>query len=223
MRGVGCGFAFGGGEFTELDARERGILFAEAAKCFVDDFTAPLGGIKRQRAGEKLVEDYSQRIDVTAGVNVADFGVGLFGAHIRGSAHEIPFARDHGGEGIAFGDGFGNSEIDNAWSGLAVNVGNENILWFQVAMDESFLMGVLNTCADLGEEFDALTDGKAFLIAVDGDGDAGNILHDEVGKAVGSCAGVVDLCDGGVIHARQGLAFGFEACEKGCVGNASAN
>ena len=56
-----------------------------------------------------------------------------------------------------------------------------------------------------------LAHGELVLVAVGSDGDAGDVLHGEVGTAFGRRPGVEDLGDGRVVHQRQGLALGFEA------------
>lgn len=65
--------------------------------------------------------------------------------------------------------------------------------------------------------------GQALLVAIESDGNAGDVLHNEVRLAVGSAAGVEDLGDSGMIHARERLAFRFEALQENVVGHTGAN
>ena len=58
---------------------------------------------------------------------------------------------------------------------------------------------------------EAVADAEAFVVAVVGDRDAADQLHDEVGAAGGGGAGVEDAGDVGVVHHGQGLALGLEA------------
>ena len=80
-------------------------------------------------------------------------------------------------------------------------------------MDDAFLVGVLDGLADRHEELQPLADRQVQLIAVLGDGDALDQLHDEVRPAFGRRAGVEDLGDIGMVHQGQGLALRLEAAQ----------
>src|SRR5260370_26636823 len=79
--------------------------------------------------------------------------------------------------------------------------------------------GVLHAFANFGKEFNAFANGQALLVAIQSDGNAGDVLYDEVRLAVGSGAGVEDLGDSGMIHARKRLAFRLEALQENVVGH----
>ena len=56
--------------------------------------------------------------------------------------------------------------------------------------------------------------GELLAVAVVGDRDAADQLHDEVGAARVGGAGVEDLGDVGVVHQRQGLPLGLEPGDR---------
>src|SRR5260370_37852566 len=94
-------------------------------------------------------------------------------------------------------------------------------------MDDPFLMRVLDGLADLDEQIQTLTGIELVLIAVAGDGDAFDQLHDEVGTTGGEAltpnpspirwergtghSRIVKLRNAWMVHQRQGLALGFKA------------
>src|SRR5579863_4406636 len=90
-------------------------------------------------------------------------------------------------------------------------------------MNDGLLMGMLHSLADLDEQCQALACGQPLLVAVGGNGQAGNVLHDEVGLAFGSGVGVEDLGDGRVIHDGQRLPLEVETLESGGIVTASLN
>ena len=61
------------------------------------------------------------------------------------------------------------------------------------------------------EQFEPLADGEPLAVAVIGDRDATDELHDEVGAARFGRPSVVDLGDVGMLHHRQRLPLGLEA------------
>ena len=81
-------------------------------------------------------------------------------------------------------------------------------------MDHHVLVGVMNRGADLAEELQALRSGQVVLAAVVVRRDALNVLHDEVGRAVGACAAVEQPGDVGVLQVCQDLALGAKVSEQ---------
>ena len=51
--------------------------------------------------------------------------------------------------------GFRDAEVDHFHDGLAVIKAGEDVAGFQIAMQDAFLMGVLDGAADGHEEFEA--------------------------------------------------------------------
>ena len=77
-------------------------------------------------------------------------------------------------------------------------------------MDDGFLMRVLHGFANEDEQLQTLAGGELVFVAIIGDRDAGDILHDEVRAALGSGAGVEHFGDSGVVHERESLPLGFK-------------
>ena len=77
-------------------------------------------------------------------------------------------------------------------------------------MDDPFLMGVLHGMADLHEQLQPLVDGQVVLVAVLGDRDAADQLHDEVRAARVGRPGIKHPGDVRVVHQRQRLPLGLE-------------
>ena len=88
---------------------------------------------------------------------------------------------------------------------------HQDVRGLQVAVDDPLLVGVLHGPADQDEQLQPLGDRELLAVAVLGDRDAADQLHDEVGPARFGGPGVEDLGDVGVVHHRQGLALGLEA------------
>ncbi len=110
-------------------------------------------------------------------------------------------------------EGLGDAEVDDFRGRRAVLEGDEDVGGLEIAMDDAFLMGVLNGHADLGKDGEAVGDGESVGGAEGGDGRASDVLHDEVRMAGGHHAAVVDAGDIGVLHEGEGLAFGLETRE----------
>ena len=72
------------------------------------------------------------------------------------------------------------------------------------------LMGVLHRLADREEQFQPLAGRELVAVAVVGDRDALDQLHDEVGPAAVGRAGIEHPGDVGVVHQRQRLPLGLE-------------
>ena len=168
-----------------------------------------------QDAYQQFVEDYAERVDVGAGVDVALAAVGLLGAHVVGRADDAADFGVQSGFAEARAGGFGEAEVDDFRNRFLVDLGDQHVRRLEIAMDDGFLMRVLHSLADLREQREAIVKREAKLVAVLGDGQAGDVLHDEVGAAFGRGAGIEHLGDVGMFHERQRLAFGLEAGDDG--------
>ncbi len=73
-----------------------------------------------------------------------------------------------------------------------------------------FWCGVLHGTADQDEQLEPLGDGELLAVAVLGDRDAADQLHDDIGVAGFGGPGVVDAGDVGMVHHGQCLALGLE-------------
>ena len=78
-------------------------------------------------------------------------------------------------------------------------------------MNDGFLVGMLHSFAHPEKEFEALAQRETVPVGIDGDGQAGDVFHDEVRLPLRCGAGVENLGDGGMIHHGQSLSLGLEA------------
>ncbi len=98
-------------------------------------------------------------------------------------------------------------------TGLPSYMRHQHVGGLDVAVDDPLLMGVLDCLADRHEQLEPLARAELSVVAVLGDGDAVDQLHDEVRTARVGCPGVEDTGDVLVVHQGQGLALGLEACD----------
>ena len=106
--------------------------------------------------------------------------------------------------------GLGDAEIDDLGHRHAVVQRDQDVRRLDVAMDDPFLMRVLDRLADLDEQLEPLVRGEIVLVAVIGDLHAAHQFHDEVGPARFGRARVENFGDVRMIHQRQRLPLGFE-------------
>ncbi len=107
--------------------------------------------------------------------------------------------------------GLGDSKIDDLGQRRRVVMGDQHVGWLEVAVNDPFLVSVLNSLADLNEQVQAFADGQLVLVAIVGDRDAANQLHHEIGTPRSGGAGVEDTGNMRMVHEGQGLALGLEA------------
>jgi len=103
-----------------------------------------------------------------------------------------------------------HAEVDDFGSGPAIDLFDEDVGGFEVAMDDGLVVGVLDAIADADEELEAFADGEFVEIAVIGDGDTVDLFDHEVWTALWCGARVEDFGDGGMLHQGEGLPFGLE-------------
>ena len=107
---------------------------------------------ERRGAGQELVEQDAQRIDVGARVDVEVVELGLLGRHVeRCAEHHLM-----GGVQRLFGQRLmhrlGQAEVDHLGDRLVVIRRDQDVRGLQVAVDDAFLVSVLKRGADLDEE-----------------------------------------------------------------------
>src|SRR5207247_10341146 len=107
--------------------------------------------------------------------------------------------------------GLGKTKSVDLRDWAAVVKFDEKVRGFEVAVDNSLLVRVLDSLADLDEQLQPLGRVEVVLIAVFRDPDAANQFHYKIGPAILRRAGVQHLRDVWVIHNREGLSLGFEA------------
>ena len=84
----------------------------------------------------------------------------------------------------------------------------------QIAVDDAFLMCMLDGIADADEEIETVARAESLRVAVLSDGDAFDEFHHEVGASAVGRAGVQHAGDIGVVHQGQGLPLGVEAGQR---------
>jgi hypothetical protein len=72
-------------------------------------------------------------------------------------------------------------------------------------------MRMLDSFADVYEEFQPVPGAEPMMVAVVRDRNARDVLHDEVRHTLRGGSGIQHLGDGRMIHQSQRLALGFEA------------
>ena len=195
---------------AHLRARPGRVDFSDHPQHLQERPALELLGIERRRAGQQLVEDHAQGVDVGTGVDIHRRRVGLLRRHVSRSAD------DRAGVGEAllgeleFGR-FGDAEVDDLRRGPAVDLGDQDVGGLQIAVDDPLLVGVLDRLADGHEQLQPGPHREPLLVAELGDRNALDQLHHKEGLAGRGGAAVVNAGDVGVIHQGQRLAFGVEA------------
>lgn len=100
---------------------------------------------------EDLVEKCAERIDVASRVGGAAVDVHLFRARVGRCADERVLDGDQRSIGEGSADRFGDAEIDQLRQRRAALPCDQDVGRFQVAVNDPFLMRVLQRAADLDE------------------------------------------------------------------------
>ena len=88
--------------------------------------------------------------------------------------------------------------------------GDQNIRGLDVPVDDSFLMSVMDSFADVFEQFEPLFNIELTVITVPGDRHAFDMLHNKIWPTCASCAGVKYVGYIRMIQQGKCLAFGLE-------------
>ncbi len=139
--------------------------------------------VERRRARQQLVQEHAQRVDVAAGVDVQAAHLRLLGAHVERRAHHVGKAGVDRPLGQPLVDRLGHAEVDDLGDRHPVVERDQHVGGLDVAVDNPLLMGMLHRMANRDEQFQTLLRREVVLVAVVGDGDAADQLHDEVGPA----------------------------------------
>ncbi len=107
--------------------------------------------------GEQLVQQRAQAVNIAPRVDVDPAHVHLLGAHVNGRAQQLVVPREIRVQ-LGLVGGLGDSEVDDLWQRLSVELGHENIGRFDVAMDHALLVRVQDRVAHLDEKMDARLD-----------------------------------------------------------------
>ena len=89
---------------------------------------------------------------------------------------------------------------------------DENVRRLDVAVDDAFLVRMLDRLTNLDEQFEPFLGGKLVLVAVIGDANAPHQFHHKVGPARFGCARIQHFSDVGMIHHRQRLPLRLKPC-----------
>ena len=153
-------------ELQNSRAWSRWILFTDRAAEFVHSSLTECFSVERQRANEQLVQHDPERIHIASSVDVYRAWFGLLRTHVLRRPHEPAEFRDQRLLREGLSDCFSDSEVDDPWHGMVINLGHEHVRGLQVAMNDSFLMCMLDTLAQMDEEFEPLGDREPPSIAV---------------------------------------------------------
>ena len=106
-----------------------------------------IGGAPANNSYKMTPSEYtSVRVSTSSPDDLACSGLDVF----RGS-DDRPQPGENGIGGQLLAQRFGDSEIDDLWRRPAIDFGNQNIGRLQVAVEDGFLVGVLDPFADVHE------------------------------------------------------------------------
>ena len=114
-------------------------------------------------------------------------------------------------------------EVDDPRHRLAVHLDDQDVRRLQIAMDDRLLVRMLNAIARQDEQLDARANPQLVGVAILGDRQPRNVLHDEIRLSLRRGTGIEDLGDRGMIHHRQRLALRLEALRDALIVHAGAD
>ena len=169
----------------------------------------PAGEAIGQSAGEQLVEQHAERVDIRGrGHRVAAYllGAGVLRRHQLqpGSGRRERLARELGIQQL------GDAEVQQL--GCAIG-DDEHVGRLDVAVDDQVLVRVLNRGADVPEELQARGGVEPVRVAVVDDRLSFDVFHGEVRPAVRRAAAVEKAGDERVLEAGENLTFVPEAAD----------
>ena len=106
---------------------------------------------------------------------------------------------------------FRQTEVDDLRRRFTAQLAHQDVRRFQVTVQDSALVRVINRPADWNQQADPRTNREVALVAIADDGSARDEFHDEERPAEFGRAAVKHRGDIRMIHHRQGLALRFEA------------
>ena len=134
---------------TQPRARLRRLLLANDPQHFVKRRLLQPFSLEGRRAGQQLIEQHAQRIDVAAGVDVELVELGLLGTHVLHRPEHLAELREHRPFGQLLRRGLGHAEVDHFRHGMVVVLSHEHVGGLDIAMDDALLVGMLHRLADL--------------------------------------------------------------------------
>ncbi len=195
---------------AEPRARAGWLLLADdPAHLVVAHLPQPLP-VERRGAGQQLVEQHAQGVDVAARVHVQPAQGRLLRGHVQRRADHLGEVREQRLLGQRLAGRLGDAEIDHLHHRRAVVQRRQHVGRLDVAMDDAFLVGVLHCLAHGNEQLQPLLGGELAPITNVGDGNALDQLHHEVRPTSLRRAAVEHPGDIGVVHEGQCLALRLE-------------
>jgi hypothetical protein len=163
----------------------------------------------RRVAGHQAIENDTKRIDIGGCCDLIAanlLGAGEFRSHGPGVC-----AIGIEGLEVEFGiEELGDAEVEEL--GLPFRR-DENIGRLQIAMNDELLMSVLDGGADFEKKLEAVLNGERLPIAIVVDGQAVDVLHDEVGQPVFGSAAIEEVGDMGMVEGGEDLSLASEALQ----------
>jgi len=166
--------------------------------------------LQRRRAGQQLIKQHPERVNVAPRVHPEGVHLRLLGAHVLEGADQGAELGEQGSLGQSLLDGLGHAEVDHLGHRSVVVHRDEHVRWLDIAVDDPLLVRVLDRLADRHDQLEPLAGRELVVVAVFRDRHAVDQLHDEVGPPGFGRPGVVNAGDIGVVHHRQRLALGLE-------------
>ncbi len=93
----------------------------------------------------------------------------LLRAHVLRRANDLAELREHRLFGQLLINCFGHTKVDDLGHCLIIVLGDQDVGWLEVAMDDPLLMGVLHRLADGDEQFQTLSRRQIVFVTVLGD------------------------------------------------------
>ena len=199
-----------GAKLRDADARAQRILLPQQPRQLDDPLLMQLLAVERQTSREQLVQQHAQSVDVGSRIDIDATRFSLLRAHIPRRADHQAEAGVQGARHERLGDRLRDAEVDDFRRRPVIPHRNQNVRWLEVAVDDAFLMRVLDTLAHLEEEREALLGPETHPVAVRCDGLAFHVLHREVRPSVLSGPSVEDCGDGRMVHQSKRLALRLE-------------
>ena len=132
--------------------RRRRLDLADDTQHFIKGRSLDRLAGNRRRAGQELVEDHAQGVDVGPGVDVQRVKGGLLRRHVPRRTRD---AAERGKETVIgqphAAGGLGQPEVDHLGDRLVIVGLDQNVRRLQIAMDDPLLVRVLHSRADLPE------------------------------------------------------------------------
>jgi hypothetical protein len=126
----------------------------------------------------------------------------------------VPGHRVQSGLLEVLADALGQSEVEDLDLVGIPDALHEDVARLEIAMEDAFLVGVLDTVADLSKELEPITQSELMVIAVARDGASFDKLHDHIGGSFWCLARVEDSRDARVVHGCESAALEVEAPEQ---------